>query len=286
MRALSSRISASLDCLMEKMLTAWLWFPFTHFQKPSRLGVPIIASLTSYPPRIRYAWIAIETLLRQSVRPLKIILVLNVVDFPNGKIPRKLLSQGRRGLSIVWVKENGRSYDKILPVITAYPEETIVTFDDDKFFPPNLLQALFSASLNFPDTIIGSRGWEIKKSPGRDELHYGQGWKRAQPGSHGKMLFTPGGNGCLYPAGSLHESVRDLGAALSYCPTADDIWLWGAAVKNGTKFHCLGLPAHRPVARQKPTPALSDINSTENDRQFQKVIDVFSIRAAVQKNVP
>ncbi len=268
------------DSFKEFLLVLWLWLPLGFLTRP-RHTVPVIASLTTYPPRIAQSWLAIETLLRQSVRPLRLVLVLNTEEFPSKELPRRIRQQTGRGLEILWVSRNGRSHDKLIPVRAAFPDETIVTFDDDKFFPRTLLHNLVRASGDHPGHVIGARGWVTRKDETGIDVHFGQGWTRAMPGMKGSYLFTPGGNGCLYPPGSLHSMVDDIDAALTICPAADDVWFWGAIQKNKSPIMCLGLPPHRPVSALKGGPALSSIAAREEDLQFQSALDHYGIREQV-----
>ena len=79
---LAYRIS---DRLKEALLVLWLSLPVGLIFTTTR-SVPVIASLTTYPPRISKSWLAIETLLRQSVRPERLVLVLNTEEFPTKKL--------------------------------------------------------------------------------------------------------------------------------------------------------------------------------------------------------
>lgn len=272
MRALKKVFYALTDSLRELVIVTALALP--NFRRRGTTSeIPVIASLTTYPPRIGLAWLAIETLLRQSVRPRKLILVLSEDEFPQKIVPRRIQRQSRRGLEILWVARNGRSYDKLIPVRQRYPGETIVTFDDDKFFPRTLLEELYLASVQNPGSVIGSRGWIITTDG--TEIHYGANWVRATPGARGRNLFTPGGNGCLYPPSSLDSTCENLDLALEICPTADDIWFWFATQRTGAPTVCLGLKPHRSIRSQKGTPALSAINNTKNDGQFQQMLKRF-----------
>jgi len=254
----------------------WLGIPTIRITDYRR-SVPVIVSMTSYPGRIRTTWIALETLMRQTVKPQQIVLVLNEQEFPNRVIPKSLERRQRRGLEVLWVEKNGRSYDKLLPVRQTFPEATIVTCDDDKFFPPALIESLYEASQLNSNAVIGSRGWKINLSSDTS-INYGVNWSRASAGYVGADILTPGGNGCLYPYDSLHPSVDSLDAAVKICPTADDIWFWSAALKNQTSFLCLGMPPHRPITTSRGAGALSALNITENDTQFQAALDYFEIR--------
>jgi hypothetical protein len=278
---LAYRIS---DRLKEALLVLWLSLPVGFLYTATR-SVPVIASLTTYPPRINKSWLAIETLLRQSVRPERLVLVLNTEEFPSKKLPRRIARQTRRGLEILWAHRNGRSHDKLIPVRTAFPQATIVTFDDDKFFPRDLLEKLTEASDQSPGKVIGARGWEVRRTEeDDDDIHFGEGWTRATPHSSGPHLFLPGGNGCVYPYDSLHALVDNLDEALRVTPTADDVWFWGALQKNSGQMVCLGLPPHRPVSALKAGPALSALGESENERQFQDALDFFCIRDRVHQH--
>jgi hypothetical protein len=246
------RVYRLSDAVKEVLLVLWLWLPLRFLIRHQRI-VPVIASLTTYPPRIARSWLAIETLLRQSVKPQHLVLVLNTEEFPSKQLPRRIHSQ------------------------------TKMTFDDDKFFPRNLLNELFTASERHPGHVVGARGWVIRKDEKGTDINFGQGWTRATPGMTGSDLFTPGGNGCLYPPDSLSYMVDDLESALSICPAADDIWFWGAIQKNSSPILCLGMPPHRPVSLLKGGPALSSIDPLEEDLQFQSALDHYGIRDQVLK---
>jgi len=231
--------------------------------------------MTSYPARIEAAWISLESMMRQTVKPEKIVLVLCEDEFRNRTLPKNLLALGKRGLDIVWVKRNGRSFDKLLPTMGLFPDTAIVTVDDDKIFPRTLLAQLYDASLRFPSHAIGARGWRMMKNVDTGAVEFGVKWERAFPGETGTHLFMPGGNGCLYPPGSLDEQVKELDLALRLCPTADDIWFWASLQRTQTRSVCLGLPPHKKVGQQDATPALSDVN--DNDPQFQAAIGHFAL---------
>lgn len=281
-RSLLRMVYCSSDWIKESLLVLWLWLPL-GFRYTSSEQAPVIASLTSYPPRIAKSWMAIETLLRQTMKPQHLILVLNTEEFPTKKLPRRIVRQTRRGLQILWTERNGRSHDKLIPVRLLFPATSIITFDDDKFFPRNLVSELTTAATNNPGKVIGARGWEIRYPPSGRKIRFGDGWTRAQPNSSGQHLFLPGGNGCLYPHESLDPIVDDLDAALETCPNADDIWFWGALQRRSSLMMCLGMPPHRPVSALKAGPALSGLEESENERQFERALDFFGIRDRIEE---
>ena len=143
--------------------------------------------------------------------------------------------------------------------------------------------SLYREHVRSPDSVVGARGWSIRPADRDDEVRYGQDWVRAIAGEKGMHLLMPGGNGCLYPRASLDETVLDMELALRLCPTADDIWFWASIQRTKTNSVCLGLAPHRPVAQQKDTGALSDVNEERNDHQFQAVMNHFGLTVELLK---
>jgi len=269
------RLHRFLGAMREELLVLRLRLPRIPLGY-KRDTIPLIVAMTTFPERIEHSWVAIETILRQSVVPRKLLLVLSLEEFPNQIIPARIKKQSKRGLSILWVEKNFRSYDKLIPVLSHYPDHPVITVDDDKFFPPKMVERLWDAHLRTPRAIIGYRGWRIRE-PAESPISYGKNWERLTSFDSGTDLFLPGGNGVLYPPFSLEKGVLDAETAITVCPHADDIWFWGHALKNGSTFVCLGMSPHRPVARQGTTSALSNTNVVKNAEQFQKVLEYLDI---------
>jgi hypothetical protein len=243
----------------------------------------VVVTLTSFPARIGETWIAIESIFQQTRVPGRIILVLAEEEFPGRKLPKYILSQEARGLTVLWTDVNYRSYDKLLPVLKRYPDATVITIDDDKIMPRNLVADLVDASSENPGWIIGYRGWEMLVRSG--ELAFGRGWKRATPDSPPERVFIPGNSGVLYPPGSLHPTVHDIETAMELAPTSDDIWFWACSVLNGTRRKCLGGAAHVSIRGQKGTPALNTVNATKDGHHFEAVIEHFGLRESLFKAI-
>ena len=263
--------------LRELVITLKLTIPYWAGNTKVSPEPGLVIGMTSYPARITSAWKAIETLLRQDVSGVPVILVLAEEEFPKQIIPRRLQAQMKRGLQILWSARNGRSFDKLLPIRQAFPGATIITVDDDKYFPRSLVRELLSAHRAHPGHIIGARGWRVLPDTTAGGLSFGTGWIRSQPGDKGRGLHVPGGNGCLYPPDTLDPIVDDLDLALELCPTTDDIWFWVAAHLRNTLTYCLGMPPHRPIGSQQDTPALSDINRQSEQDQFHSVLQHFDL---------
>ena len=114
----------------------------------------IIVSLTTYPARIDKVNRAIKTLLTQSTKPDRVILWLAESQFPNKEadLPKKLLKLCKYGLEIKWC-EDLKSYKKLIPTIVKYPNDVVITVDDDLLYDKHMIEKLYNSYLKHPQCI-------------------------------------------------------------------------------------------------------------------------------------
>ncbi|HIH34904.1 MAG TPA: hypothetical protein HA255_00480, partial [Methanosphaera sp.] len=136
--------------------------------KKSKRKPRIIVSLTSIPERMYDVHYTLYSLLNQQVKPDKVILWLSNEDFPNGELdlPKEVLALQRNGLSIRFCDEL-KSYKKIIPALETYPNDIIVTADDDIFYPPNWLKILYEDYRRNENDIIAHRVRRINMNNGK-----------------------------------------------------------------------------------------------------------------------
>ena len=199
----------------------------------------VIVSLTSFPAAIPYAKDAIKSILDGSVLPDKIVLYLTAQQFAGGKIPSDLqdLITLNSIFEVRFHNEIIRSYTKLIPAIQDFPNDILVTVDDDVRYHKNMLKRLLSRHKKYPNSIIGHRIRRIKLN-----ARYRK-WKCYKRISLLTRSFKPsyrnlqtGVGGVLYPPNSLTEEMLQPEVFMQLAPTVDDIWFWAAAVANGTKI--------------------------------------------------
>ena len=260
----------------------WLGAPTHVFSRLARKTKPAnyVVSLTSFPARIEMTWVVIESLFRQSCPPKAVVLYLDVDEFDTSRrLPRELVQREKRGLQIRWIQGGGRSYNKLIHAVKEFPNDIVVTVDDDKILPRTYLKQIWDLHLSYPLSIVGGRGWAIRPAVDEKKVIFGKNWRRAQHGEQGRHLFLPGVDVVLYPPGSLDEMVTDLEYARNVTPTNDDIWFWACAMKHQTGFVCAGLPPLRTIPGLEGAPRLNQTNSTEvNNQQFWATIDLLGIK--------
>lgn len=192
-----------------------------------------IVSLTSFPARIEYIWITIETLLRQSCKPDKIILWLAKEQFSGKKLPESLTILKARGLSIEFC-EDLRSHKKYFFSMQRFLKENVITVDDDVYYPRHFLKHLVNLHQTFPKAICANRAHKMVLEDGKFKPY--RKWKHnykkiVEPSL---LLIQVGVGGVLYPIKSLSEEVFDREVFKKKCFYADDIWLKIMALKKGT----------------------------------------------------
>lgn len=177
----------------------------------------------------------------------------------------------KKGLEILWVEKDGRSFDHLWPAYVKYPTCSIISVDDDKFFAEDMVGTLRMESRKRPNRIIGWRGWRMASVGGK--IAFSQGWSRATTETDSGQLFMPPGNGSLFPPGSLPSLTGDSELREKLCPNADDVWYWAMARIAGTKSFCLARPNHRPIWQQSRTDSLFRLNP--GPVEFGNVLEYF-----------
>ena len=193
----------------------------------------LIVSLTTYGKRIYDVAFAIESIMQQSLKANRIILWLDE-SFQGKRLPESLYLQQKRGLEISFCKDIG-PYTKLIPALRRFPNDAVITIDDDAIYDYDLLERLIIPYLSNPSYIYCHRMHKMKFDMDGSLLPYIE-WDWECTDNHPSHLnFATGVGGILYPPHSLDEEVFNEEIFLKYCRTADDIWFNAMAIKKGTK---------------------------------------------------
>ena len=217
----------------------------------------IIVSLTSFHVRIPKLWIVVESILRQSVKPDRIILHLQVKDIK--ELPKRLLEMQKRGVEIEICDTSLRSHNKYWHVFKKYPNDCIITIDDDIIYRSDFIVNLLNFHKEHPNTIITNWSKEIKQ-----ETPVYKNWPEATPFKKAKALLPIGVAGVLYPSGCMYKDVLDKRLIKELCLTADDIWLTCMALLNGTQKIQTDYKQHHLPVQIRGNMTLLSINKERN----------------------
>lgn len=254
-------------------------------KQKSLAGSPIlIVSLTSFPVRINTVWLPIETLLRQTVKPNRVILWLYEGEF-NGKasLPRNLLRLEKRGLEIRFCNENLMPHKKYYHTMLEYPEANVITVDDDMFYAPDLIMKLLRFHKTFPQSIICPITSKIKLK-GNKISSYREWFYSKNNSTPSYNYLTMGGGGTFFPAGALHPDVFDKTVLKKLALTADDLWLKIMSLRNNTRV--VSMAGEYPrffvpiILKNNKKLATINIGEGQNDKIFKDLMEYYQIPAS------
>lgn len=245
---------------------------------------PVIVSVTTIPERIDKVHLCIESILRQSLKPDKILLYINEAD--KEKIPLILQRQQKRGLCLKFCRDIG-PYKKIIYSLKEYPESLIVTADDDMLYPPYWLKKLYCAYKNEPMYIHCWRAHLMTKRPDGKLAPY-KDWLIEAEGVQGPshILFATDLCGVLYSPQSLSPEVLNEKVFMDICPTNEDIWLKAMSLLNGTQVKKVEVDSkHFPLIEGTQQKRLFDSNVTlgHNDPQIEAVFSRYNLWPIIDK---
>lgn len=239
----------------------------------------VIVSLTSFPERIKYVYKTVYSLMHQSVKPNMIIIWLSKKQFPQKEdmLPDELLDLQKMGLTIEWLEDDWKPYKKIIPSLIKYPDEIIVTADDDLYYPTFWLESLLKSYNKYPNEIHCHLITRVDYDGINVSFKNRYFTKSNCESSFNNKIL--GGSGTLYPPRTLYKDVTNSLLFMSLAPTNDDIWLWAMALKNGTKIRWIenNMPTLYWVeGSQENTPCLVNENNYGENKRLIQMIEVFN----------
>lgn len=229
-------IKQSYGYIDKSMLDYEMLLPFSSGSNNDIKKHRIIISLTTFPARMYEIKYTLFSLLKQTVQADEILLWLAEEEFPQKEksISQEMLGwMENHGITIKWCK-NLYSYKKLIPALKEYPEDLVVTADDDLVYPNDWLESLYKDYLKTGE-ICCHRAHKVTLQDGL-VAPYGK-WCSCGNDTSSYVNFCTTGGGVLYPPYSLYKDVTNEELFLDICPKADDIWLWAMAVLNHQKIH-------------------------------------------------
>lgn len=269
--------------LSQKELDTLLSIPIP----PNTKRDDFIVSLTTFPKRIESLRYTLHSIFIQDIRPKKVILSLSseefIQDYGSKELPSYIKEFEAFGLEVLWNEENLRQYNKIIPILKSYPNDVIVSLDDDIYYPQGLLRGLYEAHLRNKNVIWAQRARIIAFDDNNIKSFFE--WKlvkRANSLWQNRAsfgLFLEGVGGVLYPPNSLHKDTTRKDLFMKLCPKADDIWLWAMAILNNTKIavveHNLMADGNAMVISPYQQSLWLDNLTSGNDKQMQSMLKAY-----------
>lgn len=234
----------------------------------------LVVSLTSYPARFETLAKTLRSLLLQSMQADKTILWIahDAID----KLPADVLACQAQGLTIQATHEL-RSYTKLIPTLSAYPDAYIVTADDDIYYGADWLKDLVEAHHKSGAKVICHRAHEMALNDEKRPAPYSSWSHNTDKPAQSELIFPTGVSGVFYAPNCFDPRVLDQGLFQSLCPYADDVWFYWMHRLTGGCAQKIG--GRRRILEWNMTPA-SDLRAYNvlengNDVQINELIKTF-----------
>ena len=244
----------------------------------------VIVSLTSFPARFDTLDICIKSLFAQSVKPDKIVLYLGK-ECDDAVLPGRLTELEKYGLEIKRGYADIRPHKKYFFAMQEYPEDIIITVDDDLMYDRNMIKSLLESYKDNPNAVSARRVHRITSSGGDLEPYdsFDKCWTKTTEPSH--ILLSTNGAGTLFPPGSLPEEAFDIDTIKKLCLDADDIWIKFMLIKKGVPV--VWVKSHQSMPPEIPGTqkvalyySNTDKDNSNNDRCIQAMEEHFNIHLA------
>ena len=247
-------------------------------------GERVIVSLTSYGRRVeKIVYFTIVSLLRQSYKPDIIVLYLDKWQWNDNNIPVGLSNLRKHGLIIRYTDGKLKSYKKLVHALEDYPNDTIITVDDDMYYRNDMIQRMVNAQKNNPHKVYSNYAHLIQKTDDGKIAPYNR-WTIDQKGAKGNNVFLLGVASCIYRRDLLYKDVTDAALYTKLAPNADDIWFFFMEILNKTQRESLSYKGfiNYPLDsfyQYTHNDSLNSINCgfSQNDVQFKNVMDYYSL---------
>jgi hypothetical protein len=233
-----------------------------------------VVSLTSFPQRIAKVHLVVESLLRQTYQPKRIILWLSEEQFSSlNDLPVQLLKLQKRGLEIYLTPGDLRSYKKYFFLLKAQPDVPFIIVDDDIFYLSKAIEYLVTTHMKYPNAICANRCKKIEIN--KPYIQWPSIKGDVQSGRFD--LIPTGCGGVLYPSNSLHSDAKNEKLFLDICKDADDIWLNCMAFLNSFPIAYTGKNEYLLAVKSLNNVHLhsKNVGESNNDKRIASVKKYF-----------
>lgn len=193
----------------------------------------ITVSLTTFPDRFFSVKKTLVSILNQTTKADRIIVWLGSdVNI----IPNYLLQFEKYGITFIRKTENLMPHKKYFYAMQEFPDDIIITIDDDVIYQKTLIEDLLKTYKKHPDCICANRVHFITKKT-NGTLHNYNNWindfRLSKKPSY--RLLPTGVGGVLYPPHSIPRIAFNIQNIKNVCLEADDIWLKFTELINHVK---------------------------------------------------
>lgn len=187
----------------------------------------VVVSLTTYPARIKKITRVLDSIRGQTYKPDSVVLYLSEEQFADRRLPVDLSVYFEQGLELHWCQNDMKSHKKYLYAFMEYPDDYIITVDDDFYYESHMVEELVQCIHKFPNCTLARRTHLITADENGSISEYGKWWGECAHyiGVPRMDLFATTGGGTLYSPHLINDEIFNTDNIKKYCMYADDVWL-------------------------------------------------------------
>ncbi len=243
----------------------------------------IIVSLTSIPSRFNKLHLCLETIMEQTMKPDKIILYLGL-NAKNIELPKELIKMKKRGLEIEYREDKYlKPHTKYFYAMQEYPNDIIITFDDDILYDKNIIKNLYKSYLKYPNAVSCIRAHKITFTD-KNEIEKYNNWKMEYKEKDSLIpnhyLCATGVGGVLYPPHCFGKETFNIENIKKLSLNQDDLWLKVMQIIGKTKVvKATKKNYHLYVIKDTQNIALckANVKQCANDEIMKNLIEYYNI---------
>ena len=240
----------------------------------------IIVSVTSFPARIDRIHYSLKSILAQKMKPDKIVVYLGDKEFEGVDLPQSLTELFEYGVEVRFRKDL-KPHTKYLYAMQDFPDDVIITVDDDIYYRPRLIEDLYNAYLKHPSCVICTRAHKMTVTDGKLDGYNSWDFETNDVREESHYLFATGVGGVLYPPHLLCAETFNVENIEKLTLKNDDVWLKFMEIMSGVKV--FAIPSNRTKyvvgveGSEKITLNSSNVLQNKNDIYIQNVMEAYSI---------
>lgn len=238
-----------------------------------------IVSLASYSKRIHTLHICLESIFSQILMPKKVFLYLDSSVTPK-EVPKEVMKYVKMGLKISFVSNEIASHNKYYYTFQQFPDDVIITVDDDVIYDKHTFYNLFETHKKYPGSVCATRVTYMMFDDQHRIMPYND-WLSEYDQLHhpSKRLLAVGVGGILYPPHIFIEEAFDKVQIMRLALTADDLWLKIMQLKNNISVVWTGqIPQHpTPIPNTRNVGLWRNINKYKNDEYIKNLVFEYNL---------
>ncbi|MBR1785738.1 MAG: hypothetical protein IJ756_01035 [Paludibacteraceae bacterium] len=246
----------------------------------------IIFSVTSYGKRVTDTLpYMLYSLLIQTQKPKKVVVFLDNDNWSDEKLPSILTKLQQIGIQFYYC-EDLKSFKKLIPALKMFPNNPIVTLDDDFYYNKQYVERISKAyDLSDKKTVLGHIGVRPIKKDGTYTPY--NKWGKSNDNDTNSDISFIGCGGVCYPPHIFDNEILKSDIFMNLCPAADDIWFWAMEERQHIRrayIQPMGYGHNTYVNRVEEydlsitsTLMFQNVNENKNNQQLEAVVNYYNL---------